>query len=399
MPLDDAAHELEELARTAGGVVADNIHCIIERPTANLYIGKGKAEEIAILCQEEEIDTVIFSRDLSGTQQRNLDEAIGRKTIDRTQLILDIFAKHASSPEGKMQVELAQLQYLLPRLIGKGLILSRQGGGIGTSGPGEQKLEVDRRGIRKKIDKLKSDLQAIARHRKLIHHKRRENRAPLVTLVGYTNAGKSTLLNSLTSATQLTQDSLFTTLDSISKSLVLANGEHIILADTVGFLQSLPHHLIEAFKATLEEVAESDLLVHVIDVSHPRVFEHAKAVNQVLQELKSADIPVLTALNKIDKITDPAMVHQIATKFPNPVAISAQLKQNLPALLGEIEKRFSDRMVEVELTLPHGRMDLVHEMYQKGKVNEVEYLQQGIRVKANLPKSSYQKFLSQSILK
>src|SRR3989338_720490 len=267
--IEDIALELEELVFTSGAEVVDNITCLSEKPTANFFIGSGKAEELAFLCQEQDIDTVVFSHNLSGTQQRNLEETIGKKTIDRTQLILDIFARHAKSPEGKMQVELAQLQYLLPRLIGKGIILSRLGGGIGTSGPGEQKLEVDRRRIRKRIDKLKSDLKQFSLHRLTMKKKRRENAIPTVALVGYTNAGKSTLLNALTSANQVISGSLFTTLDPLSKSLVLPNGEHIVISDTVGFLHGLPHHLIEAFKATLEEVIDADLLIHVLNKTPP----------------------------------------------------------------------------------------------------------------------------------
>ncbi|MFA5410917.1 MAG: GTPase HflX [Candidatus Omnitrophota bacterium] len=284
--LEDSAVELEELAVTSGAEVVDNITCIREKPTPNFFIGRGKAEEIALLSHELGADTVIFSHDLSGTQQRNLEEIINKKTIDRTQLILDIFARHARTPEGKMQVELAQLQYLMPRLIGKGVILSRLGGGIGTSGPGEQKLEVDRRRIRKKIDKLKNDLGHMSLHRRTMRKQRKEKALPTVALVGYTNAGKSTLLNALTGAGQVVADSLFTTLDPLSKNLHLPNGENIIISDTVGFLNNLPHHLIEAFKATLEEAAQADLLVHVLDVSNPLLEEHNKAVFRVLEELE-----------------------------------------------------------------------------------------------------------------
>ena len=274
-PLEDTAYELEELASASGAEVMNNITCICDKPTPNFFIGRGKCEEIAFLCQAENIDMVIFSHDLSGTQQRNLEEVIGCKTIDRTQLILDIFARQAKSPEGKMQVELAQLEYLMPRLVGKGVMLSRLGGGIGTRGPGEQKLEVDRRKIRKRIDKLKDELKHLMLHRQRLRKKRQENSVPAVALVGYTNAGKSTLINALTGTSQYVQDSLFTTLDPASKGMHLANGERIVISDTVGFLQNLPHNLIEAFKATLEEVVEADLLIHVLDVAHPAIYEHA----------------------------------------------------------------------------------------------------------------------------
>jgi len=384
--IEDIAQELEELTYTAQVDVVDNITCLRDKPTPNLFIGKGKTQEIALRCQEENIGTVIFSQDLSGTQQRNLEEIIGRKTIDRTQLILDIFAQHARSPEGKMQVELAQLQYLMPRLVGKGIMLSRLGGGIGTRGPGEQKLEVDRRRIRKRIDKLKDDLKHLGLHRKTIRKKRKENAIPTVVLVGYTNAGKSTLLNALTYASQVVADSLFTTLDPLAKSFVLPNGEHIVISDTVGFLHNLPHHLIEAFKATLEEVAEADLLIHVLDTSHPRVYERNLAVFEVLKELQADKKPMITALNKIDLLDAQTWLERLKEDFINSVPISAKLKENLDVLLEKIQKNFTDRMVYLELLIPHSRMDLVDLFYREGKVQEIKYLQKGIKIKLNLPK-------------
>jgi GTP-binding protein HflX len=370
-PIEDIVSELEELASNCGVAVLDNITCARDKPTPNLFIGKGKTEEIALLSQEKEIDTVIFSHDLSGTQQRNLEEIIGKKTIDRTQLILDIFVRHARSPEGKMQVELAQLQYLMPRLVGKGIMLSRLGGGIGTSGPGEQKLEVDRRRIRKKIDKLRDDLR---------------HAIPAVALVGYTNAGKSTLLNDLTGAEQIVSEGLFTTLDPLSKSLKLPNGENIVISDTVGFLHNLPHHLIEAFKATLEEVVQSDLLIHVLDTSHTRVYEHAKAVEEVLKELGADSKPMITALNKIDLLDDKTWLAKLKEDFINTIAISAKLKQNLDILLEEIQKNFQAKMVYLEIVIPHSRMDVVDLLYRQGHIEEIKYLQKGIKIRANLPK-------------
>jgi len=262
-PKQDVARELEELVKTANGQAIEQIFCLRDRPTPDLFIGKGKVEEIALLSQDEDIDTVIFSHDLSGTQQRNLEEIIGKKTIDRTQLILDIFSHHAHSPEGNMQVELAQLEYLLPRLVGKGIMLSRLGGGIGTRGPGEQKLEVDRRRIRNKITKLKQDLEHLTNHRRIIRKKRKEEAIPCLALVGYTNAGKSTLLNALTNAGQYVKDSLFTTLDPLSRRMNLPSGAKVVISDTVGFLHNLPHHLIDAFHATLEEAVEADLLIQM----------------------------------------------------------------------------------------------------------------------------------------
>ncbi|MDP2938126.1 MAG: GTPase HflX [Candidatus Omnitrophota bacterium] len=391
--LEDVAEELEELTHTCGAEAVDNITCICDKPTPNLFIGKGKTQELALLAEEEGVNTVILSHDLSGTQQRNLEEVIGKKTIDRTQLILDIFARHARSPEGKTQVELAQLQYLMPRLVGKGVMLSRLGGGIGTRGPGEQKLEVDRRRISKRIDKLKDDLRRLRQHRLTMRKRRKENAIPTVALIGYTNAGKSTLLNALTFAGQTVSDSLFTTLDPLHKSFVLPNGEHIVISDTVGFLHNLPHHLIEAFKATLEEVVEADLLIHVLDISHLRVYEHNQAVFSVLKELQADKKPLITALNKIDLLEDKTWLEQLKKDFHNSLTISAKLRQNLDSLLEKIQENFVSRMTHLELLIPHSRMDLVDLCYREGKVEEIKYLQKGIKIRLNLPRVLSQKLL------
>ncbi|MBU1124560.1 MAG: GTPase HflX [Candidatus Omnitrophica bacterium] len=385
-PLEDIAFELEELVVSSGTEAVDTITCIRHKPTPNFFIGRGKIEEIADLSQELEVDTVIFSHDLSGTQQRNAEEVIGKKTIDRTQLILDIFARHAKTPEGKMQVELAQLQYLLPRLIGKGVILSRLGGGIGTRGPGEQKLEVDRRKIRKRIDTLKDELAHLSVHRKVLRKRRKENAIPSIALVGYTNAGKSTLLNTLTGAYQIVADSLFTTLDPLSRNIDLANGEQVIISDTVGFLNNLPHHLIEAFKATLEEVVEADLLLHVIDISNPLAHEHAKAVFSVLKELKVDQKPIVTVLNKIDLIEERAGLDYYINDFDNAILVSAKTRENIDLLLKRVENNFQDRMATLYVLLSHSRMDLVDLFYRQGKVHDIEYSAEGIKIRVSLPK-------------
>ena len=392
--LDDAAEELEQLVESTGAEIVDNITAMCDKPSPKFLVGSGKAEEIALLAQEQECDTVIFSHDLTGTQQRNLEDVIGKKTIDRTQLILDIFARHAKSPEGKMQVELAQLQYVLPRLIGKGIILSRLGGGIGTSGPGEQKLEMDRRRIRKRIDRLRDDIKQYMSHRQVMRKKRKDSAIPLVALVGYTSAGKSTLLNTLTGASQAVAQTLFTTLDPLHKSLQLSNGENIVLSDTVGFLHNLPHGLIEAFKATLEEVTEADLLIHVLDAAHPRVLEHKKAVLEVLKELKAEDKSVITALNKIDLVEDKMWLERLKEDMENPVAISAKFNKNLGGLLEAVQKNFASRMISAEVMLKHSRMDLVDLFYREGKVEKIDYLQEGIKVKLNLPRLLYNKLVS-----
>ncbi|HOX54335.1 MAG: GTPase HflX [Candidatus Omnitrophica bacterium] len=382
---EDSLAELEELTHTAGAGVTEKVICMRQEPTPGMFIGKGKAEEIAMIAEGNSADTVIFDDDISGTQQRNLEEIIKIKIIDRTQLILDIFAQHAKSQEGKIQVELAQLEYLLPRLTGKGIILSRLGGGIGTRGPGEQKLEVDRRRIRKRIDKLRKDLSDLTKHRENTRKKRKEKHIPSVALVGYTNAGKSTLLNTLTGSEQHVRDSLFTTLDSLSRSLALSNHQKIVISDTVGFLSHLPHHLIEAFKATLEEVKESDLLLHVLDVSHARCYEHNKAVYEVLKELGADDKPIVTVLNKIDKLEDRGWIERLKRDFINPVAVSALKKENIEQLLEKIETELSALITVIDLFIPINRMDLVDQIYREGEVYSIDYNADGANIKASLP--------------
>ncbi|MDD5561461.1 MAG: GTPase HflX [Candidatus Omnitrophica bacterium] len=387
--IEDISSELEELAVSAGAEVAGNIICICDKATANYLIGKGKVEEIGFIANEEGVDTIIFSHDLSGTQQRNLEESLGRKTIDRTQLILDIFSRRAKSPEGKMQVELALLQYLLPRLVGKGIVLSRLGGGIGTRGPGETKLEIDRRQVRKRIAKLKADLEAFRLHRLTTHKKRKGNNLPLVALIGYTSAGKSTLLNRLTSASQATSERLFTTLDPLSKSFQLPNGQNIIISDTVGFLHELPHHLIEAFKATLEELREADLLIHVLDMADQRIHQHNQAVESVLDELGLQDKPTLVVLNKMDLVLDRSWLQVYKNEFSDPIAISAKTGEKMETLIERIEKYFSSLMLSLKIIIPHKRMELVNLFYRQAKVNKIDYLQEGISISLEIPRELF----------
>lgn len=383
---EDVGEELAELVQGCRGEVEEKVFCKIDKPTAARLIGSGKVEEIAQMCAEASIDTVVFSEDLKGSQQRNLENIIKVKTIDRTQLILDIFARHATSQEGKMQVELAQLQYLLPRLVGKGIALSRLGGGIGTLGPGETKLEVDRRRIAQRISKLKKELQDVGENRALKRRKRKEKGVPMISLVGYTNAGKSTLLNILTEAGQETRDGLFTTLDPLSRKLVLPNNIKVVLSDTVGFMHKLPLHLIEAFKATLEEVVEADLLLHVLDVSHPRYRNLYDSVLEVLKELGADQKPVITVLNKIDKMEDASWLKELSRTFEFPVEVSAKTGENLENCLEMIGRKLSALIVNVDMFIPINRMNLINEAHNEGQVFFVKYYNDLIHIRAALPK-------------
>ena len=379
------AGELKDLALSTGVEVKQELLCFRDSITADLFLGKGKAEEIRQLCEEEGVNTVIFNNDLSGTQQRNLEEVLEKKTIDRTQLILDIFARHAKTLEGNMHVELAQLEYLLPRLTGKGIILSRLGGGIGTRGPGEQKLEVDRRKIKDRINRLRKELEDVVERRQTMRKKRSESSIPTVTLVGYTSAGKSTLLNFLTGSSQRVSKYLFTTLDTLSRSLHLSNNQKVILSDTVGFIEDLPTHLIDAFKATLEEVVYADLLIHVLDASDERLYEKNDAVWNVLERLNVTNKPLITALNKIDKLTDRSWLEKYKRDFEDSVAISALSGENLGQLSELIQKKLEKMVAAVSLDLPLNRMDLVDLIYKEGRVKSIEYTPQSIKIRAVLP--------------
>ena len=385
--IDEDVNEMKELIVACGGEVVDQLTCSVDKPTASHLISETRVKDIAELCHAQAVDTVIFSHDLKGSQQRNLENVIKTKIIDRTQLILDIFAKHASSKEGKMQVELAQLEYLLPRLVGKGIELSRLGGGIGTLGPGETKLEVDRRRISQRIVKLKRNLSEVANQRALKRKHRKDKGVPAFSLVGYTNAGKSTLLNALTQAGQVTRNGLFTTLDSLSRQLVLPNNQKIILSDTVGFMHDLPHHLIEAFHATLEEVQEADVLLHVMDVSHP-YFRHLKeSVEDVLKELESLDKVTILVLNKIDKLEDREWLKGFEKNFDNAVCISAKTGENIPELLDKISEMLSSLIVEINVDVPISRMDLVNLAHEEGEVYSIKYYAETINIRAAVPKN------------
>lgn len=335
---EERSAELAELARSAGAKVAREEIVRRHEPAPACFIGTGKAEEIAAFCASEGMNIVIFNNDLSGTQQKNLQEIIKVKVLDRTQLILDIFAKRARSNEGKIQVELAQLLYLMPRLTGKGVTMSRPGGGIGTSGPGEQKLEVDRRRIRTRIFKLKKDLEDMHKRREMMRKKRERFSMPTIALIGYTNVGKSTLINALTGSEVIVRDKLFATLDPTVRRFRMPDGREILFIDTVGFLNDLPHHLIEAFKATLEEVTEADLLLHIVDASHPKAVEQSDAVYKVLEEIKAKDKTIVTVLNKIDKVPEPNVIERLKGHFMDAIAISALKREGFDELIKRVKE-------------------------------------------------------------
>lgn len=350
--IEDSLDELAQLCDTAGAEVVRAFVCRVAKPNPATFIGAGKAEEIAEAVREGGISTVVFDDDLSAAQGRNLEKIIGTKVIDRTQVILDIFAQHARSREGRMQIELAQLDYLLPRLRRMWTHLERQKGGIGMHGPGEKQLELDRRRILERIDRFRRELEGVRGHRAEQRRGRRRHGWALVSLVGYTNAGKSTLLNALTGADVLAYDQLFATLDPTTRQMKLPDHQHVLLTDTVGFIRKLPHGLVEAFKATLEEVVQADLLVHVIDASHPHVERQIEAVRVVLTELGVEDKPVVHAINKIDLSEGAARARQLETALPVSLSVSARTGAGLDHLREVICDCLKNRRVRMRLRIP-----------------------------------------------
>ena len=384
--LKDRVEEFNRLAESCAIVIVGNEIVNIKRISSDLFIGKGKAEEIAGLVSEKEADTVIFNNDLSPSQQRNLEKTFNVKTIDRTQLILDIFSRRAVSNEGKVQVELAQLVYLLPRLSKMWLHLSRQRGGIGTKGPGEQQLEVDRRKLRERISKLKKILKEIKNHRELARLQRSKFSSFSVALVGYTNSGKSTLFNAIAQTDVKTKDQLFNTLDPTIRKIVLPGNRNTIMSDTVGFLHELPHHLIESFKATLEEVINADILLHVVDMSSGCVEAQRSAVLKVLEELGVQEKQSITVLNKTDKMKDKMEVERIKRNFHGAVAISALKQTGLTELKDKIVQFMQKDDENIEIILPHRHYSLANIIRENGAVKIEEYREEGLYIKASLPK-------------
>jgi GTP-binding protein HflX len=383
--LRESLEELAELARSAGAEVAGTVTQKLDQPTAPYYIGKGKVEQVAEQCRKESVTSVIFDDELSPAQGRNLEKLTSRKVLDRTQLILDIFAQRARSREGRLQIELAQLQYLLPRLTRMWNHLSRQSGGIGTRGPGETQLEVDRRRVQERIAKLERELIEVRKHRAVQREGRRRHHWPVAALVGYTNAGKSTLLNRLTGAEVLAANQLFATLDPTTRQLVLPNKQKVLLTDTVGFIRKLPHTVIESFKATLEEVHEADLLIHVVDLSHPNFQEQITAVNSVIRELDAHGKQTLIVFNKIDALENRELVEMQLRNIPDSVAVSAQNGEGMDAMLQELEHQLSAWRLRATYRIPASEAALIAEIHRVGHVLELQYESENVRIQAHIP--------------
>ncbi len=376
--------ELVELTRTAGGEIVGQTFQNIKQIDPTYFIGSGKVQEIARFVEEKTVDLVIVDDDLSPAQQAHLENKIGIRIVDRTGLILDIFAQRARSRAGKLQVELAQMIYLLPRLKGHGVLMSRLGGGIGTRGPGETKLEVDRRTLRDRISKLRSEISELHKTLHLHRSKRQGIPLPIVTLVGYTNAGKSTLLNSLSGAGVLTQDMLFSTLDPTTRQIFLPNKQKFLLTDTVGFIKKLPVQLVDAFKATLEEVTESDLICHLVDLSDPEFETKMEVVDGILHSLGAGGRSILYVYNKIDISDDPRLIF-LRHKRRHPfVMISAEKKINLGGFLEQITVQLSHFTETVELKIPIEDQKAIAGIFESGQVLEQHYFKKTVRLKATL---------------
>ncbi len=397
LQMEDSLEELALLADTAGLEIVGETYQKLDRPNPETLVGGGKVEEIRILLDETGAKTCIFDTELNPRHQRELENKLGDniKILDRTALILDIFAQHAKTREGILQVELAQYEYRLPRLTRAWTHLARQAGGasgrsgsaggVGLRGPGETQLEVDRREINARISFLKKELEKVREHRQRHRVQRKRSRIPIVSLVGYTNAGKSTLLNQISGADIYAADQLFATLDPTTRRVKLPGGEQALMTDTVGFIQKLPTQLVAAFRATLEEISESDLLVHVVDINHPNALAQWKSVQDTLTAIGADHIPVITALNKVDLLPDPDNAVEILTDYKDSIAISAQSKFGLADLLERIEDSLFRNFVLIDVVLPYTEGNLLSQIHDMGMVELIEHNRQGTHVKARIP--------------
>jgi GTP-binding protein HflX len=396
LPLQDSLQELALLADTSGLDVAGELTQKLDRPHVKTYIGPGKVDELKLLVEETLSQVIIFDDELSPRHQRELQEILGRnvRVLDRTALILDIFAQHAHTKEGMLQVELAQYEYFLPRLTGQWTHLERQAGGgggrsgsggVGLRGPGETQLEVDKRAIRRRISHLKRELEKVSAHRQRYRAQRKRSRVPTVALVGYTNAGKSTLLNKLTKSDVYVANQLFATLDPTTRKVELPGGYQALLTDTVGFIQKLPTTLIEAFHATLEEIAEADLLLHVVDISHPNALSQFNAVQDTLDELGAHHIPVVTALNKMDKLRDPDAARQAAGRYSKAVPISGLNGSGIKDLLKVMQEELYETYEPIRVRLPYQQGALISLFHEAGQVELVEHGRGGVLMQGRIP--------------
>jgi GTP-binding protein HflX len=381
----ESLDELAELAGTAGATIIGEGTQKIDRPHAATFIGKGKAVEFAENCKQGEVDTVIFDDELSPAQTRNLEKIFDCKVLDRTALILDIFAQRARTREGKMQIELAQLQHILPRLTRFWTHLSRQKGGIGMRGDGETQLEVDRRRILERISRLRRELENVRQHRTTQRRGRQRSQWPLVSIVGYTNAGKSTLLNALTGSEVLAEDKLFATLDPTTRRLQLPTNQNALLSDTVGFIRKLPHQLVESFKATLEEVVEADILMHVVDASNPGAAEQIESVKEVLREIDSEEKPTLMVFNKIDQLPENnGNLHWLKER-DHAVAVSAKTGEGLEALMDELGTMLRPIRSHLRLTIPQSNGQALARLRAVGQIDEEYYEANDVHLTARIP--------------
>ncbi len=397
LSVDDSLAELARLASTAGFFVVGEVTQNLSHPNPRTFIGSGKVQEVKRLAEELQADVILFDDELSPRHQRELEEILGEKmrVIDRTALILDIFAQHANTKEGALQVELAQYEYRLPRLTRAWTHLVRQAGGgggrtggtagVGLRGPGETQLEVDRRDIRRRISHLKGELEKVRAHRQRYRARRKESSIPIVSLVGYTNAGKSTLLNRLTDASVYVADKLFATLDPTTRRVELDEGLQALFTDTVGFIQKLPTTLVAAFRATLEEIAEADLLLHVVDITHPQAHAQAEAVHQTLQEIEAQHIPVIPVLNKIDQLQDPDAAQQALAHYPNAVAVSALRGDGIPDLLQTVKNRLYESYEPIRVEIPYNQGGLISLFHEQGQVDQIENHYQGVFLQGRIP--------------